>query len=104
MSRTQPATSPGTGYAPPAGQRTSKRAVWSLVLSIISLGGVGSIAAIVLGASARRRIALTGERGAGLAMAGIVIGVVTLLLWVVYWVIVAMHGGGSGGGGGGGGY
>jgi hypothetical protein len=80
-------------------------AIWSLVLSILWLGGLGSIAGIVLGASARRRISMTGERGAGLAIAGIVIGVLTLIFAVAYWIVIAGHFGGmSHGGGGGGGY
>lgn len=79
-------------------------AIWSLILSIVWLGGLGSLAAIVLGTAARRRIAGTGERGAGLAAAGIVIGVFTLLFAIAYWIFLAMHmGGGHGGGGGGGG-
>jgi hypothetical protein len=82
-------------------------AIWSLILSIVWLGGLGSLAAIVLGAAARRRITATGERGAGLAAAGIIIGVLTLLFAIAYWIFLATHmggyshgGGGSGGGGG----
>lgn len=54
-------------------------AIWSLVLSILTLGGVGSVAGIMLGISARRRIVKISERDAGLAFAGIVFGVITLL-------------------------
>jgi hypothetical protein len=107
MSRPQPATRAAPPSAPPTTQRISKRAIWSLVLSILTLGGLGSVAGIMLGVSARRQIAETGERGAGLAVAGIVVGVITLLIAIAYWVIIAMHTGGyspGGGGGGGGGY
>jgi len=79
-------------------------AIWSLILSIVWIGGLGSLAGIALGASARRRIAVTGERGAGLAAAGIVIGVLTLIFAVLYWIVVARHMGGTSGGTGGGGY
>jgi hypothetical protein len=79
-------------------------AIWSLVLSIITLGGVGSIAGIWLGTAARRRIPETGERGYGLAVAGIVVGVVTLIIAIAYWIFIAMHTGGGGGGAGGGGH
>jgi hypothetical protein len=51
------------------------------------------------------QIPQTSERGHRLAIAGIIIGVVTLIFAIGYWVFVAMHtgaGGGSGGGGGGG--
>jgi hypothetical protein len=105
MARQQPATRAAPPSALPATQRVSKMAIWSLVLSILWLGGLGSVAGILLGVSARRRIAGTGERGAGLALAGIVVGVLTLLFAVAYWIVIAMHtGGASGGGGGGGGY
>jgi hypothetical protein len=76
-------------------------AIWSLVLSILTLGGLGSIAGIWLGVAARRRIPETGERGHGLAIAGIVVGVVTLIFAIAYWAFIAMHTGGAGGSGGG---
>jgi hypothetical protein len=104
MSRPETTAPAGPTYAPPSPtQRTSRMAIWSLILSILWLGGLGALAGIALGISARRRIASTGERGAGLATAGIVIGVVSLIIAIVYWVVVAVHMGGYGGGGGGGG-
>jgi len=87
-------------YGPPAASRTNRMAIWSLVLAILTLGGLGSVAGIWLGAAARRRIAGTGERGRGLAAAGIIVGVITLLLAVGYWIFIAMHAGGGGTGGG----
>ncbi len=107
MSRPQTATQTAHSAAPSMPQRTNRMAIWSLVLSILTLGGAGSIAGIWLGAAARRRIPGTGERGHGLAVAGIVVGVVTLLIAIAYWIFIAMHtggGGASGGTGGGGGY
>lgn len=104
MSQTQPSTGAGQNYAPPATERTNRMAIWSLVLAILTLGGLGSLAGIVLGVAARRRIAVTGERGRGLAIAGTVIGVITLLLAIGYWAYFAMHTGSTGGGGGGYGY
>ncbi|SRR6266581_2304268 len=105
MSRSEHATRTAPAYAPPPTQRTNRMAIWSLVLSIVWLAGLGSVAGIVLGVSARRRIAGTGERGAGLAIAGITVGVLTLLIAIAYWAFVAMHAGdASGGGTGGGGY
>jgi|SRR5215472_14329806 len=102
MSSTEPATRAGTAYAPPGQQRTSRKAIWSLILSIVWLGGLGSLAGIMLGVSARRETAQTGERGAGLATAGIIVGVVTLIIAIAYWAFIATHlGGGTTGGGGG---
>jgi Domain of unknown function (DUF4190) len=106
MSRSESAIRQAPRPAAPATQRFSAMAIWSLVLSIITLGGLGSIAGIWLGVVARRRIGVTGERGAALAVAGIVVGIITLVFAIGYWVFIAMHvggGGGSGGGGGGGG-
>ena len=77
-------------------------AIWSLVLSILTLGGLGSLARIWLGFTARRRITETGERGHGLAIAGIIVGIVTLIFAIAYWAYIAMHTGGAGGTGGGG--
>ena len=90
-----------------ATRRFSAMAIWSLILSIITLGGIGSVAGIWLGVVARRRISVTGERGAALALAGIIVGILTLIFAVVYWAYILMHtggGGGGGNGGGGGGY
>src|SRR4051794_826758 len=95
----------------PTAERTSTKtnrvAVWALVLAVLTLGGIGSVLGIVLGAKARRQVRDTGERGAGLALAAIVVGVLTLIVAIAYWVVIAQHFGGSsgsGGGSGGGGY
>ena len=108
MSRPQTATRPGSADTKRRDGPTSKMAIWSLVLSILTLGGAGSIAGIWLGAVARGRISETSERGRGLATAGIVVGVITLLFAIGYWIYIAKYVGGShghsGGGGGGGGY
>jgi uncharacterized protein DUF4190 len=106
MSRPQPVTQSSPAGAPAVRQRTSRMAIWSLVLAILTIGGLGSIVGILMGMAARRRVAVTGERGAGLAVAGIVIGVITLLLAIAYWVylgshVTVTHGGGGGGGPGG---
>lgn len=105
MSRPQTETRAGPAYTQPASDRTNRMAIWSLVLSILTLGGIGSIAGIWLGVRARGRIDQTGERGRGLAIAGVIVGIITLLFAIGYWVYIAKylgggHGGGSGGGGG----
>src|SRR4051794_8935911 len=90
--------------APPAEKsaaKTNRLAVWALVLAVLTLGGIGSVLGIVLGAKARRQVGDTGERGSGLALAAIVVGVITLLVAIAYWVVIAQHFGGSNGSGGG---
>jgi hypothetical protein len=74
-------------------------AIWSLVLAILTLGGLGSVAGIWLGAAARRKITETGERGRGLALAGIIVGVITLVIAIGYWIFIAVHASGGGTGG-----
>src|SRR3954469_7890503 len=83
--------------------KTNRVAVWALVLAVLTLGGIGSVLGIVLGAKARRQVRDTGERGAGLALAAIVVGVLTLMVAIAYWIVIAQHFGGSSGGSGSGG-
>lgn len=67
---------------PPAGPGpTNGLAIASLVLSILWLGGVGSILAIIFGFVARRQIRRSGgpQGGDGLALAGLLIGIVGVL-------------------------
>ncbi|MCV7133680.1 DUF4190 domain-containing protein [Mycobacterium hodleri] len=73
--RLEPMTSPTT-----TARRTNRTAVASLASSVVTLFGIGSIVGIVLGVYALNHIAVTGERGRGLATAGILVGAVTLLL------------------------
>ena len=61
-------------------RRMNRTAVASLVSSVVTLFGIGSIVGIVLGVYALNGIVVTGERGRGLATAGILVGAVTLLL------------------------
>lgn len=78
---------PPYGYPPVA--TTNSLAIASLVVSILSLtvcaGFTGFIGAI-LGHVARGQIKRTGEQGGGLAMAGVIIG----WLGTVFFVVVAV--------------
>jgi Domain of unknown function (DUF4190) len=89
------ATTNGSTYqqaaARQAAVRTNAMAIWSLVLAIVSIGGIGSLAGIALGVRAHRRISETGERGRGLAIAAVILGVVTLLLSIAYWAYLGTH-------------
>lgn len=87
-----PAGPPGYGYVPV--EKTNGLAVASLVCSFFFwLWGLGSILAIVFGFIARSQIKRTGgtQKGAGLALAGIIIGFATLVLGaIVIAVVVAV--------------
>lgn len=83
---------PPGDYGPPGVPQTpgtNGLAIGSLVLSILGLFcGVGSIVGIVLGFVARNQIKRTGQGGNGLAMAGIIIGVASLVLSIgaFFWL------------------
>lgn len=69
----------------------NRLAVWSPVASALTLFGIGSIVGIVLGVVALNQIQVHRQRGRWLALAGIVLGAVTLLvsMFVVIDVFVA---------------
>jgi Domain of unknown function (DUF4190) len=69
--------------------KTNVLAIASLVASVVSLCGIGSIAGIILGVVAINQIKVSGESGRGLALAGIVVGAVTLLFSMLWLVLVA---------------
>lgn len=81
-----PPTPPPLGAAPP----TDGQAIAALVLGILGLAGVcpivGSIAAIVMGRSAEKRIEASGGTigGEGLAKAGWILGIVGIALGVLF--------------------
>jgi hypothetical protein len=63
----------------PAPVRTSGAAVASLVLALLWLCGVGSLAAVVLGIVGLSATKAGAKKGRGLAVAGLVLGVLGLL-------------------------
>ncbi len=78
-----PAPAPAYGgYPAPAPAGTSRLALASLVCALAWLFGLGSIAAVVLGVMALRRIERSGGAlgGKGLAIAGTVIGLVGVVV------------------------
>ena len=76
-------TAPNSGYAPVAAPRTNVLAIVSLVISILGF----NVIAIILGAIALSQIKKTQEGGRGLAIAGIVIGAISIVLIIV--IIIA---------------
>ncbi len=89
-----------SGMAPGAAPRCNDKALWSLVLGILSIVAFGLIAgipAIILGGSAKREIRAAGgmQGGAGLATAGVILGwisVAMIALIVLFVLAIALLG------------
>lgn len=73
-------------YQPSPATRTNGFAVGALICGIVPF--FGGIPAVILGHVARGQIKRTGERGDGVAMAGLVLG----YLWVALWVLIVLVG------------
>jgi hypothetical protein len=81
-------------YRPTKPPGTNGKAIAALVTSLagLLLCGLPSIAGIILGIIAMRETKRTGQEGFGLAVAGLAIGAVVVvgyLLWFVFWMVVA---------------
>ena len=94
----QPAV-PGPAALVPAPARTNGLAIASLAcgLAQFAFGPLATIPAIVLGHMARSQIRRTGEQGAGLALAGLVLGWGAVILGIVLIAVAlaiaaGMHG------------
>jgi hypothetical protein len=90
---------PAPDYAGNYGQRrsgTNTLAIASLVTSCVGLlCGIGSIVGIALGAVALNQIKQTRQEGYGLAVAGIVVGVATLVVNLIFMIYARHHIGAS---------
>jgi Domain of unknown function (DUF4190) len=97
----QPAGYPQPGYqsgapawpagAPYPAQKTNSLAVAALVCGIVQFFGfwlLGTIPAIVFGHMARNQIRQRNEQGAGLALAGLILGYVGVALSVILVIII----------------
>lgn len=78
--------------AAPVGPKTNGLAIASLVCSLATFMfcGVGSILGIVFGHIARHQTKRTGDAGSGMALAGLIIGYVTLALGVIVFGAIAI--------------
>jgi len=78
------------GWPRPPGRPTNGLAIAALCCSIgqLILGPFAGIAAIVLGAISLKQIRVSGEDGHGMALAGLVLGIVGIILFVVLLVVV----------------
>ncbi|MGB2738619.1 MAG: DUF4190 domain-containing protein, partial [Candidatus Nanopelagicales bacterium] len=75
----------------PAQPSNNGLAIASLVVSIVGLICcnflIVSIVGVVLGFIAKNQIAKTGQRGGGMAMAGIIIGIVGIVIGIVLLIL-----------------
>jgi Domain of unknown function (DUF1707)/Domain of unknown function (DUF4190) len=80
---------PGTVLARPTVTRTNGLAIASLACGIaqFAFGPLATIPAIVLGHMARSQIKRTGEQGAGVALAGLILGWGAVILGIIVVVI-----------------
>jgi len=79
-----PPASPSGSPAPSASRGTNGLAIASLVVSLTCCGPVGAI----LGFVSLGQIKRTGEQGRGMAIAGVVIGILSSVV-AVGWFVVA---------------
>ena len=91
-----PPPPPGYGqqspYGAPVPQGTNSKAIWSLVLGILGIlccGFFTGIPAIFLGRSAQNEIAQTGQGGGGMAKAGFILGIISIVLGVITILLYA---------------
>ncbi|WJS92277.1 DUF4190 domain-containing protein [Microbacterium testaceum] len=89
----------GGAYAAPA--RTNVLAIVSLVASLVGfvliLPVVGSIAGVIMGHISLKQIKERGERGRGMALAGVIVGYVTLLFVILFIIGISILIAGSAG-------
>lgn len=89
---------PGPGFGGAQPQSTSVMAIISLVTGILSIICCGSfifgIAAVILGFLGRKEINESNgaKKGAGMAMAGLILGAVGIAVSLLYWILVIAGG------------
>ena len=78
------------GYYPVPQPPTSGVAVASLICGIAEFFtlGIACVPAVILGHVARANIKKTGERGDGLAIAGLVLGYLGIACWALFFVVL----------------
>jgi len=77
-------------YAPARPVGTNGKAIAALVTSLSGLVfcGVPSIVGLILGVIAMRETKRTGQEGHGMALAGVIVGALSVVGWLVYVVII----------------
>ena len=82
---------PPPGYPPPQSASNKPLAVASLVCSLFGWVClfIGALLGVIFGFIALAQIKRTGQRGRGMAIAGIVIGAVLIVLGITLWTLAA---------------
>jgi len=83
----QPPAQPQAPAAPAAGGGTNGLAIASLIMGILSmvcLGILTGIPAIICGHMALKRIKESGQGGRGLAIVGLVLGYISIVLTIIF--------------------
>jgi hypothetical protein len=77
-------------YAPARPTGTNGKAIGALVTSLagLMLCGVPSIVGVILGVIAMRETKRTGQEGYGLALAGVIVGALAVVGWLLYVVVI----------------
>ena len=85
---TDPVVPPAApAYQPaPVAQKTNTLAIVGFILAFFV-----TVAGIIVSAIALRQIKQTGEGGHGLALAGVIIGIVGTLVWVIYIIFAVIY-------------
>jgi hypothetical protein len=86
----------GAGWPQMAGRRTNSLAIAALCCGIGQVvgGPIAGIAAIVLGAMSLRQIETSGEDGRGMAITGLVLGIIGLIVavFLLIFIVALFHG------------
>jgi hypothetical protein len=79
------------GYYPAAVTPTSGLAIGALICGIAEIFTLGfaAVPAVILGHLARQQIRRTGERGDGMAVAGLVLGYLGIGIWTLIIIVLA---------------
>lgn len=96
MSYQPPPPPPPAPYGGVPVPMTNPKAMWSMVLGIISLacccGLLAGIPAIILSRMADSEIATTGQGGSGMARAGLILGIIATALSVIGFILAITGG------------
>ncbi len=91
MSYQPPPPPPPTPYGGVPVPMTNPKAMWSMILGIVSLacccGLWAGVPAIILSRMADGEIASTGQGGAGMAKAGLILGIIATVLSVIGFIL-----------------